>query len=292
VVILGVLFKDRRSTHWRKNDMNREKVALVTGVSSGIGRATAILLSERGFHVFGTTRKGTALNEPLVNVEIVQMDVRDDKSVCSCVQEVLREAKRIDALVNNAGIALVGALEETSVDEAKAVFETNFFGVFRVSQAVLPIMREQGYGRIANISSSAGFLPAPYSGIYAASKHALECYSESLDHEVRQFGIRVSLIEPGFMRTNMDQHTQRTCNSIKAYCAEGDLVVAATLKSIANGEDPAIVASMTLKSLTARSPKSRYLAGRGAKTVSIMRRFLPAGLFDKGLRKQFGIAST
>lgn len=264
---------------------------MVTGASSGIGRATAILLSERGFHVFGTTRKATALNEPLGNVEMVQMDVRDDKSVRSCVQKVFREAKRIDALVNNAGIGLMGALEETSVDEAKAVFETNFFGVLRVSQAVLPIMREHGYGRIANISSAAGFLPAPYSGIYAASKHALECYSESLDHEVRQFGIRVSLIEPGFMRTNIDQHTQRTGNSIEAYCPECNLAIAATLKSIANGEDPAIVASVVLESLTTRSPRSRYLAGRGAKAVSVMRRLLPPGLFDKCLRKQLGIAA-
>jgi short-subunit dehydrogenase len=270
--------------------MNGEKVALVTGVSSGIGRGIAILLSERGFHVFGTTRKGAVLKE-LGKVEIVQMDVRDDNSVCSCVEKVFKETKRIDALVNNAGIGLMGALEETSLEEAKAVFETNFFGVFRVCQAVLPIMREQGFGRIANISSSAGFLPAPYSGIYAASKHALECYSESLDHEVRQFGIRVSLIEPGFMRTNLAEHTQRTCNSMEAYASEGDLVIAATRKSIACGEDPAIVASVTLEALTSRSHRMRYLAGRGAKAVSIMRRFLPSGLFDKCLRKQFGLAA-
>jgi short-subunit dehydrogenase len=272
--------------------MTGEKVALVTGASSGIGRATAILLSERGFRVFGTTRKATALNELLGNVEMVQLDVRDDESVHSCVQEVLREAERVDALVNNAGYGLMGSLEETSMDEAKALFETNFFGVLRMNQAVLPIMRKQGYGRIANIGSAAGFLPTPYSGIYSASKHALEGYSESLDHEVRQFGIRISVIEPGFMRTDLVQHTQRASSRIEAYSTERDLVIVATLKSIASGEDPAIVASVVLEALTTRSPRARYLAARGAKAVSVMRRLLPAGLFDKGLRKQFGLATV
>lgn len=272
--------------------MTGEKVALVTGASSGIGQATAILLSERGFRVFGTTRKATALNEPLGNVEMVQLDVRDDESVRSCVQKVLMDAKRIDALVNNAGYGLMGSLEETTIDEAKALFETNFFGVLRMNKAVLPIMRRQGCGRIANIGSATGFLPAPYSGIYAASKHALEGYSESLDHEVKQFDIRVSVIEPGFMRTDIVQHTQCTSCSIEAYSAERDLVIAATLKCIANGEDPAIVASVVLEFLTTRSPRSRYLAGRGAKSASVMRRLLPAGLFHKGLRKQFGITTA
>ena len=151
-----------------------KKVALVTGVSSGIGRATATLLSRRGFRVFGTMRKPSEINGPLEGVELVRLDVRDEESVRSCLRTVLDQAGRIDALVNNAGYTLIASLEETSIEEAKDVFETNFFGVLRMSQALLPIMREQGYGRIANISSVLGFLPAPYQGIYAASKHALE----------------------------------------------------------------------------------------------------------------------
>jgi short-subunit dehydrogenase len=221
---------------------------------------------------------------------MVALDVRDDESVRSCVEKVRGDAGRIDALVNNAGYALMGALEETETGEAKALFETNFFGVLRMNQAVLPIMRKQGYGRIANIGSAAGFLPAPYSGIYGASKYALEGYSESLDHEVRQFGIRVAVIEPGFMRTDMVQHTQRTSTSIEAYSAERETVVAAVQRSIAGGEDPAIVASVVLEALTARSPQTRYLAGRAAKITSGMKRFLPAGVFGKGVRKQFGLA--
>jgi short-subunit dehydrogenase len=152
----------------------------------------------------------------LGDVELVPLDVRDQDSVGSSLRTVLDEAGRIDALVNNAGYTLIGSLEETSIEEAKAVFETNFFGVLRMSQAVLPIMRKQGYGRITNISSAVGFLPAPYQGIYCASKHALEGYSESLDHEVRQFGIRVSVIEPGFTRTNIGQNGQLTGQPLEA----------------------------------------------------------------------------
>src|SRR3989442_14725584 len=148
--------------------MNDKKVALVTGVSSGIGRATATLLSGRGFRVFGTMRKPSEINGPLEGVELVRLDVRDEESVRSCVRTVLDRAGRIDALVNNAGYALIGSLEETSIEEAKDLFETNFFGVLRMSQAVLPTMRHQRSGRIAIIGSVVGFLPAPYQGIYSA----------------------------------------------------------------------------------------------------------------------------
>ena len=150
--------------------MSRKNTALVTGVSSGIGRATAELLSQRGFRVFGTTRRPSEADERLEGVEIIPLDVRDEDSVRSCVRSVLERAGGIDALVNNAGYALIGSLEETSMEEAKDLFETNFFGVLRMSQAVLPHMREQGFGRIANVGSVVGFLPAPYQAIYSASK--------------------------------------------------------------------------------------------------------------------------
>jgi len=232
--------------------MSREKVALVTGVSSGIGRATAELLSGRGFRVFGTMRRPSETHGPWGSVEIVPLDVRHEESVRSCVRRVHEQAGRIDALVNNAGYALIGSLEETSIEEAKALLETNFFGVLRMSQAVLPIMREQGYGRIANIGSVAGFLPMPYQGIYAASKHALEGYSESLDHEVRQFGIRVSVIEPGFTQTNIAQNAPLAGQAIAAYAAERGRVVDVVRESTTNGEDPVKVASIVLEALTTR----------------------------------------
>src|SRR2546427_7437423 len=238
--------------------MTREKVALVTGVSSGIGQATATLLVDRGFRVFGTMRKPSGTDGQLANVERVRLDVRDEESVRSCVRTVLDRAGRIDALVNNAGYALIGGLEETSIEEAKDLFETNFFGVLRMSQAVLPTMRQQRSGRIAIIGSVVGFLPAPYQGIYSASKHALEGYSESLDHEVRQFGIRVSVIEPGFTRTNIAQNSQIAADPLDVYKEGRNRVLQAVAQSIAKGATPVGVAEVVLKALTSESPRSRY----------------------------------
>jgi short-subunit dehydrogenase len=203
------------------------------------------------------------------------------------VQTVLEYAGRIDALVNNAGYTLIASLEETSIQEAKELFETNFFGVLRISQAVLPVMRRQGYGRIANIGSVVGFLPAPYQGIYGASKHALEGYSESLDQEVRKFGIRVSVIEPGFTQSKIAQNSLLATQSLPEYTNDRNRVVAVIQESIAKGEDPVKVASIVFEALTSTSPRQRYVAGREARFISRLRKFAPSNLFDKGLRKQF-----
>ena len=154
----------------------KNKTTLVTGVSSGIGREIAQLLAERGARVFGTVRDPKSAN-PIRGVEIVRMDVTDDASVREAVQGIEQKAGPVQLLVNNAGYALTGALEETSIEEARHQFETNFFGVLRVTNAVLPEMRQAGYGRIVNISSVVGFIPAPYMGIYAANKHTVERYT-------------------------------------------------------------------------------------------------------------------
>ncbi len=175
--------------------MIANSVALITGVSSGIGRRTAQLMAERGARVFGTVRDPSRINS-IPKAEFVLMDVTDGTSVKNAVKSVLDEAGKIDILINNAGYSIAGALEETSVEEARLLFETNFFGVLRVTHAVLPSMRRHGYGRIVNISSMLGVLPGPYRGMYVASKHALEGYTKTLDHEVRMFGIRAVLVEP------------------------------------------------------------------------------------------------
>jgi NAD(P)-dependent dehydrogenase (short-subunit alcohol dehydrogenase family) len=267
--------------------MSHEKVALVTGVSSGIGRVTAGLLARSGFRVFGAFRGNPEAKKVSEEVELVCVDVRDEASVRSCVQAVLDRAGRIDALVNNAGYTLIGSLEETGIEEAKQLFETNFFGVLRMTQAVLPFMRDQRSGRIANIGSVVGLVPAPYQGIYCATKHALEGYSESLDHEVRQFGIRVSVIEPSFTRTNIAQNSQATANLLKAYNDGRNHVFKAIPENIAKGGTPLGVAEVVLRALTSQSPRPRYPVGREAKFLSSIRKFAPSSLFDKGLRKQF-----
>ena len=162
----------------------KNKITLVTGVSSGIAREIAQLLAERGARVFGTVRDPSSA-KPIHDVEIVRLDATDDASVTQAVQSVAQKAGPVQIPVNNAGYSLTGALEETSIADARQQFETNFFGVLRVTNTVLRGMRQAGYGRIVNISSVLGSLPARYMGIYAASKHAVEGYTETLDHEGR-----------------------------------------------------------------------------------------------------------
>ena len=166
-------------------------VALVTGASSGIGYATAKALQKAGYRVFGTSRHAASKGPD--GITMLTCDVTDDASVAKLIDRVLAEAGRIDLLVNNAGIGLLGGAEESSIAQAKSLFEVNVFGVIRMTNAVVPIMRRQGKGRIVNLSSAHGFIPAPYFALYAATKHAVEGYSQSLDHELHTLGIRVTL---------------------------------------------------------------------------------------------------
>src|SRR5438477_615873 len=196
------------------------KVALVTGVSSGIGNATARALVERGFRVFGTVRSETSAVP--AKVERVLLDVRDAAAIAAGVREVLAKAGRIDLLVNNAGGGVTGAVEETSLAQAQDLFDVNFFGAVRMTQAVLPSMRAQKSGRIIFISSVLGFLPAPFMGFYAASKHALEGLAESLDHETRTLGIRAALVEPAWTRTQLEHNGATADTPIEDYAAARD----------------------------------------------------------------------
>lgn len=271
--------------------MTTQHVALVTGASSGIGRTTASLFAQRGYRVFGTSRTPDRAKAP-AGVEMISLDVRDVDSVRAAVTRIADQVGHIDVLVNNAGYALIGAIEETTVDEAKAQFETNFFGVVQVIQAALPLMRQAGAGRIINISSVLGFLPAPYMGFYAASKHALEGYSESLDHEVRTFGVRVVLIEPTFTRTYLTANGEETTARLDAYRPQRSRVVQGIYERIAHGGDPESVATAVLKAVEARDPRLRYPVGREAAMLNRLRRLVPGQLFGRSLRKQFRLDSV
>jgi NAD(P)-dependent dehydrogenase (short-subunit alcohol dehydrogenase family) len=265
--------------------MIKNRVALVTGVSSGIGQETAQLLVEHGVRVFGTVRDRQP-PKAIAGVELVRMDVANESSVAIGVQSVLKQAGEIDLLVNNAGYALAGGLEETSIQEAQEQFDTNFFGTLRVTQAVLPSMRRQGYGRIANISSMNGLLPAPYRGIYAASKHALEGYTETLDHEVRQFGIRAVLIEPVFTKTDISRNEKSTVRTLDAYADQRERVEEVIQQSTAHGDEPRAVAEVIYRALTAASPRLHYPVGEGI-MLTRFRRFVPPRLFDRVLRRRY-----
>jgi short-subunit dehydrogenase len=263
----------------------KNKTTLVTGAFSGIGREIARLLAERGARVFGTARDPQSA-EPIRGVEIVRMEVTDDASVSEAVQNIVQRAGPVQCLVNNAGYAAFGAVEETSMEEARQQFETNFFGVLRVTNAILPRMRQDGYGRIVNISSVVGFLPAPYMGIYAASKHALEGYTETLDHEVRRFGVRAILIQPAYTKSKFSGNTKFARAALEVYAEERKRVNELVEQSVEQGDDPRIVADAVCQALTAKSPRLRYPVGKGV-ALSRMRRFVPAGMFDKSFRKQF-----
>ena len=265
--------------------MADREVAVVTGVSSGIGEATARALEQAGYRVFGTVRSlATAVPD---GVERVLLDVRDDQSVRAGVKAILEKTGRIDALVNNAGVSLVAAIEETETAQAQDLFDVNFFGAVRMTQAVLSPMRAQNRGRIAFVSSILGFLPGPYLGFYTASKHALEGYSESLDHEVRGFGIRAFLIEPGFTKSKLDQSAARPAQGIADYAVVRERMGAIIRSSIAGGDDPALVANTVVAALRAPNPKLRYPVGKGAGTLSKLRSLMPAGMFDRSFRKQY-----
>src|SRR5438874_5819735 len=194
----------------------KSKIALVTGAASGIGEATATRLAMAGYKVYGTSRRAALAGRRLF--EMLPLDVTSDESVEAVVRDVLRSDGRIDVLVNNAGFSIAPAgAEESSIEQARSIFDTNFFGIVRMTRAVVPHMRHQGGGRIINIGSVLGFLPAPYMALYAATKHAVEGYSESLDHELRTKGIRVSVIEPAYTRTQFDAHLLEADSKLDEY---------------------------------------------------------------------------
>ncbi|MBC3953534.1 MULTISPECIES: oxidoreductase [Pseudomonas] len=259
-------------------------VALVTGASSGIGEATAHALVAAGYSVYGTSRKGAQSGER--NFPLLALDVTDDASVEAVVKELLLLEGRIDLLVNNAGFGLApAAAEESSIEQAKALFDTNFLGIVRTTRAVVPHMRRQGSGRIINIGSILGVVPVPYVALYAASKHAVEGYSESVDHELRTHGIRVTVIEPGYTRTQFENNNLEADAKIDLYHDIRASVSKVVSHAMANADTPDVVAQVVLKAAAAEHPKLRYTAGKSAGQLQFMRRFAPAGFLDAAIRK-------
>jgi NAD(P)-dependent dehydrogenase (short-subunit alcohol dehydrogenase family) len=260
------------------------RVAVVTGASSGIGEAAAQALVGAGFTVYGTSRTA-AVGEERDGVVFVPLDVTDGQSVADAVGEVLGRSGRIDVLVNNAGLGITGAAEESSIEQARALFDTNLFGSMRMTRAVLPQMREQGSGRIINVSSVLGLMPAPFGALYAASKHAIEGYSESLDHEVREYGVRVLLIEPAYTKTSFDANAIPADEPLPVYARRREVGNALIAEAIKGGDEPSVVGKAILAAATDSRPKLRYPAGPLARRVTTLRRYAPSTVFDKQIRK-------
>jgi len=264
--------------------MTNQKVVLVTGASSGIGEATAERLAKAGYKVYGTSRRGTQAGKQ--SFDMIALDVTSDESVVAAVREVMRLEGRIDLLVNNAGFSVApGGAEESSIGQAQSIFDTNFFGIVRMTRAVVPHMRSAGGGRIINIGSVLGFVPMPYGALYAATKHAIEGYSESLDHELRIWGIRVSVIEPAYIKTPFNAHFLEPDSKLDAYREVRAAVKMRVNEVMETAEESGTVAETVLKAASAAHPKLRYTPTGLASQLRLLRRFAPADLFDTAIRK-------
>ncbi len=258
--------------------------ALVTGASSGIGKETALALVAAGFDVVGTSRD-TSRVTPLDSVSFLDLDVASDASVSTAVEQVIERFGRIVVLVNNAGVGSMGAAEETSVAQAQGIFDTNVFGVMRMVKEVLQHMRAQGSGRNINISSVVGLIPSPYMAVYAASKHAIEGYTESVDHEVREHGVRALLVEPAYTKTGFEANSARPDTPLQVYAKQRLTFDRLMAEAIKGGDAPAVVAKVIVAAATDARPKLRYTAGPVAGRASTLRRVVPARAFDKQIRK-------
>jgi NAD(P)-dependent dehydrogenase (short-subunit alcohol dehydrogenase family) len=252
--------------------MNDQKVAVITGSSSGIGLESALILGRNGYNTYATMRsldKDTSIKAVVQNeglpIRVVQLDVTDDTSVKNAIDHIISEAGRIDLLVNNAGYGLVGALEDLAMEEIKSQYETNLFGLIRAIQAVLPTMRKQRSGRIINISSGAGIFGYPGGSAYVSTKFAVEGLSESIAYELEPFGIKVILVEPGFIKTNFGNAmvmAKKAQDSASPYSELMQKTMASTTKLAKNASDAELVASIILEAASNPNPRLRYLAGK------------------------------
>ncbi|MFB5600073.1 MAG: SDR family oxidoreductase [Nitrososphaeraceae archaeon] len=284
----------------RDKNNKKKKVAIVTGSSSGIGLETSLLLARNGFYTYATTRnleKSKSIDNlkqkrEKLSLEFLQLDVNNDKSVKKAIQTIKAEQERIDVLVNNAGYALVGPLEELSVEEFREQFETNVFGVIRVTQAVLPMMRRQRNGIIVNVSSVAGKIGFPLTSAYVSSKFALEGLSESMAYEVSQFGIKVIIIEPGVIKTNFNNNLKVgkrvTTDSNSPYGEMTQKRISRFTPRFESGTPPIEVAKVILNAIMSaknQSSELRYLVGNDALKLMEIRNNMSDKEFSKIVKK-------
>ena len=293
----------RSSNNNKPNREITDHVAVVTGSSSGIGFEIALMLARSGFHTYATMRnlekskKITEIaNTQKLPLQVVQLDVNDDISVKNAIDKIVAaENKRIDVLVNNAGYGLFGPLADTSIEEIKAQFETNFFGVIRVAQQVLPVMRKQNSGgTIVNVSSVGGRIGVPVLSAYQSTKFALEALSESMSYELEPFGIRVVIIEPGFIRTNIINSSTSAEKALDPKSPYFPLMkkVKNYFKSMmenASSSPPEEVAKVILQAVTSENPQLRYTVGNDAAAIIQARMNMPDKEFRKMVIQNFSL---
>jgi len=265
-----------------------DKIVLVTGASSGFGKACSDLLSRSGFITYAASRSLTSGGDGPRRT--VTLDVNGDDSVRACIERIRDEAGRLDAVVNCAGYGISGAVEEASIDEAKALFETNFFGMLRVCRAVLPIMRDQGEGWIVNVSSLAGRIGLPFQGLYSATKYAIEGLTEALRMEVKPFGVRVCVVEPGDFNTGFTGNRQGVAGPMDVYAGRSKTALAAAERDEMGGAAPDLFARLILRILQDSSPRLRYTVGSLSQRLSTMAKpLLPQRFFERELLKHYDV---
>lgn len=270
------------------------QVVLITGASSGLGRACADHLAGLGHHVYGSRRRADFPQElaGLTYPRMIPMDVCDDGSVRAAIEFVLNAEKRLDVVVNNAGIGVAGAVEDTSIEEARALFETNFFGVHRVCRAALPTLRAQRSGLIVNISSLGGLVAIPFQGFYSASKFAIEALTEALRMELAPFGIRVTMIEPGDFKTGFTDNRTFTkqASTNPAYESACRRAVAVMEHDERHGAPPTQLARTLAAIVAKHSPRPRYAVGMPTQRLAVaLRCVLPNRIFERGVMAYYKI---
>jgi len=267
-----------------------KKVALITGASSGIGESAAILLHNAGFKVYGAARRVEKMKElESRGISTIALDITDEDSIVNCVNSITEKEESIDVLVNNAGYGSYGAIEDVSMEEARRQFDVNIFGLARLTQLVLPGMREKRFGKVVNISSMGGKVYTPFGAWYHATKHALEGWSDCLRLEVKEFGIDVVIVEPGGIKTPWGEiaadNLKKTSGN-GAYAEKANKAAEGTAKMYSSNRlsHPDVIGKEILKAVTARKPRRRYVKGMGAKPAIFIRKNLGDGAYEKMIK--------
>lgn len=271
---------------------NANQTVLVTGASSGMGRDFALELAKRGYRVFAAARRLDVMEDMKQSgITPLQMDITKDEDILTVVNTIEAETGGVDVLINNAGFGMYGAVEDTTIEDARYQFEVNLFGLARLTQLVLPHMRKQGSGKVINITSIGGKIYTPLGAWYHATKHALEGWSDCLRLETQSFGIDVVIIEPGAIVTEFGDvmgapMMERSGNTAYGKLAKGVLKGLRREYDNRGGSDPKVITDLVIKAITARKPKTRYAAGKYAKPLLYMRHHFSDRAFDKVIMSQ------
>ncbi|MCB9080865.1 MAG: SDR family oxidoreductase [Lewinellaceae bacterium] len=261
-----------------------KQVVLITGASSGLGLALATLLQQRGYTVFGTSRQPASPNFPFT---MLQMDVLDEASIATAITDIIAREGQLDILINNAGLGIAGPVEQLQLASIQRVFDTNLYGVVRTTQAVLPVMRRQGHGRIINISSIAAEVALPYRALYAASKAAVDRLTDGLRMEVAPFGIQCCIVHPGDIKTNINANRIMEYDpQVADYRESYERVAKAINQGVDHGKDPAELADQIAGLLLRKNWKKSYAMGRPMENIAlVIKRILPGTWFERIIKQ-------